>query len=98
MKKEVICTKDAQFVQEGENEEFQLRYAVNAIQLTEESQRVYEIAVEKWRGGCLLEKEETGGITFDLKKAVQFLDTLCRNRITPMCLLEVTDDAFYGII
>lgn len=98
MKKEVIFTRDTEFITETQKEKIKLKYFVISIQLTERSRKAYEIAVEKWKNENLMEKEETGGITFDSKKAIDFLEQLCRNRITPMCLLEVTDDCFCAIL
>ena len=59
---------------------------------------IYEIGIEKIYHGMVVEKEVTGGLTTEYNKARGFLDKLERNRITPMCLLEVTDDCFYAKI
>ena len=59
---------------------------------------IYEIGIEKMQDGMVVEKEVTGGLTKDYQQAVEFLNKLHRNKITPMCLLEVTDDCFYANI
>ena len=56
---------------------------------------IYEIGIIKMYKGTIVEKEVTGGLTKEYNQALVFLNKLHRNRITPMCLLEVTDDCFY---
>lgn len=94
MQKQVIYTKDClvQYPKEEMTDgEFSLHYVINDIKYPEQA-AVYEIGVEKCQSGKVVETAYTGGITFCLEQAKKWVGILCRNQITPCCLLEVVDD------
>lgn len=64
--------------------------------LTEEKrdrESVYGIIVIKMAGN-LVEAENSGKLTKKKEKALEIIELLVRNTITPMCLCEVIDDIF----
>ena len=92
MRKNKICTKEIKI---GTQEI--LKYYINSLDAKDQSV-IYEIVIEKWIEGRIEEVQKTGGLTDDYEKAADFLDKLYRNTVTPLCLLEVTDDCFYAMI
>ena len=90
MQKEQVYTK------ENRLNDMVLKYYL--LHWKKENNSIYEIKIEKWKKENLIEWEETGGFTNDKNLGIAFLNRLHRNQITPMCLLEVTDDCFYDTI
>lgn len=58
-----------------------------------EKESFYGIIVLKMAGN-LIEAENTGKLTGEKEKAMEIIELLSRNTITPVCLCEVVDDLF----
>ena len=58
-----------------------------------EKESFYGIIVLKMAGN-LIETENTGKLTAKKEKALEIIELLSRNTITPVCLCEVIDDLF----